>query len=125
LIRLIDSSAWIEWLIGSKAGKSVAECLPQQSDWVVPTIVQLELTKWLVRERDEGKADEVIAFTQLCIIVPLDTWIALMAAEYCRAHKLSTADSIIYATAQDRGAELVTCDAHFQGLDGVRYITNG
>jgi predicted nucleic acid-binding protein len=124
-MRLIDSSAWIEWLTGSEAGKSVAEVLPPQSEWVVPTVVQLELMKWLTCEMDEGKADEVIAFTQLCIIVPLDTRIALMAAEYCRAHKLSTADAIIYATAQDRSAELVTCDAHFQVLEGVRYIMKG
>ena len=124
-MRLIDSSAWIEWLIGSKAGKSVAEFLPPQSEWIVPTVVQLELMKWLVREMDEGKADEVIAFTQLCIIVPLDTRLALAAADHCKAHKLSIADAIIYATAQDRGAELVTCDAHFEGLEGVRYIRKG
>jgi predicted nucleic acid-binding protein len=103
----------------------VAEVLPRQSEWVVPTVVQLELMKWLVREMGEGKADEVIAFTQLCIIVPLDTRLALAAAEYCRTHKLSIADAIIYATAQEKNAELVTCDAHFKGLDGVRYIGKG
>jgi uncharacterized protein len=124
-MRLIDSSAWIEWLIGSKAGKRVAEYLPPQSEWVVPTIVQLELMKWLARESDESKADEVIAFTQLCIIVPLDTRLALAAADHCQAHKLSIADAIIFATAQHRGAELVTCDAHFKGLEGVRYIPKG
>jgi len=46
----------------------------------------------------------------------------LAAAEACRVHKLATADAIILATAYTRHATLVTCDAHFEGLPGVRLI---
>lgn len=124
---LVDTSAWIEWLIGSPTGEALSERLPQQSDWLVPTMVQLELAKWLTREVGEDKADQVIAFTQVCQVVPLDTEIALAAADACRMHKLSTADAIILATAQARGATLLTCDAHFEGLPGVDFVpkTNG
>jgi predicted nucleic acid-binding protein len=120
-MRLVDTSAWIEWLIDSPTGKLVAQQLPEQKDWLVPTIVQLELAKWLARQADEGKADQVIAFTQLCHVVPLDTDIAL-AAEACRTYGLATADAIVFATAQSLNAELITCDAHFAGLPGVRLI---
>lgn len=119
---LVDTSAWIEWLIGSSTGRAISDELPDQSSWLVPTMVQLELAKWLAREVGEEKADQVIAFTQLCHIVPLDTEIALAAAEACRVHKLATADAIIFATARTRGATLVTCDTHFEGLPGVRLI---
>ncbi len=34
-------------------------------------------------------------------------------------HRLATADAVVYATARQRGAELLTCDAHFKGLAGV------
>jgi uncharacterized protein len=124
---LVDTSAWIEWLIGSPTGEALSERLPQQSDWLVPTIVQLELAKWLTREVGEDKADQVIAFTQVCQVVPLDTEIALAAADACRMHKLANADAIIFATAQARGATLLTCDGHFEGLPGVDFIpkTNG
>lgn len=122
---LIDTSAWIEWLVGSPAGEAVAAHLPDQGDWVVPTVVQLELSKWLTREAGEDKADQVIAFTQLCRIVPLDTPIALAAAEACRDHRLATADAIILATARAVGASLVTSDSHFQGLPGVTLIPKG
>lgn len=121
-MRLVDTSAWIEWLIGSPTGELVAAHLPEQSDWLVPTMVQLELAKWLVREIGEDKADQVIAFTQLCHIVPLDTEIALAAAEACRTHKLATADAIVLATARAHGAEFITCDAHFDALPGVTLI---
>jgi predicted nucleic acid-binding protein len=121
-MRLVDTSAWIEWLIGSPAGERVAAALPDQADWLTPTIVQLELAKWLTREAGEDRADQVIAFSQLCVIAPLDTEIALAAAEACRTHRLATADAIVYATARQFGAELLTCDAHFEGLPGVIHL---
>jgi predicted nucleic acid-binding protein len=31
-------------------------------------------------------------------------------------------DSLIYATAMDSGADLLTCDAHFVALPRVRYL---
>lgn len=34
-MRLVDTSAWIEWLIGSPTGALVAKHLPEQSDWLV------------------------------------------------------------------------------------------
>lgn len=120
---LVDTSAWIEWLIGSATADRLSAHLPQQSGWLVPTMVQLELAKWLTRELGEDKADQVIAFTQVCQVVPLDTEIALAAAEACRSYKLATADAIIFATARARGATLLTCDAHFDGLPGVNFIS--
>jgi len=119
---LIDTSAFIEWLVGSATGEKVEAHLPEQSDWLVPTMVQLELAKWLTREVGEDKADQVIAFTQVCHVVPLDTEIALAAAEIFREYKLTTADAIIFATARKFEAKLVTCDAHFDGLSGVTLI---
>ena len=119
---LVDSSAWIEWLTGSATGEDLAKHLPAQSEWLVPTMVQLELAKWLTREVGEDKADQVIAFTQVCQVVALDTEIALAAAEACKHHRLATADAVIFATAQKHGAQILTCDAHFDGLPGVTLI---
>ena len=60
-MRVVDTSAWIEWLIDTPVGKKVDPQLPEESQWVVPTIIQLELTKWLTREIGEEKADQIIA----------------------------------------------------------------
>jgi predicted nucleic acid-binding protein len=117
--RVVDTSAWIEWLTGSALGRRLAAEIPDKPDCIVPTIVQLELSKWLVRERGEDVADQVLAFTQKCQVVALDTSIALLAAEQHRQHKLATADAIVLATALRQGAELLTCDEHFEGVPGV------
>ncbi len=121
-MRVVDTSAWIEWLTGSALGPSLATELPDITQWLVPTIVQLELTKWLTREVGEDKADRVIAFTATCVVAGLDTATALSAAELCARHKLATADAIVYATALAHEADLLTCDQHFADLPGVRFV---
>lgn len=121
-MRVVDTSAWIEWLSGSPLGRKLGKVFPDKELCVVPTMVQLELSKWLVRELGEDRADQVIAYTQKCRVVPLDTRIALLAAELHRQYKLATADAIVYATAQEHGIDLLTCDAHFEKLPGVVYF---
>jgi predicted nucleic acid-binding protein len=121
-LRVVDTSAWIEWLIASPVGKKLAREIPEKDLCIVPTIVQLELSKWLWRELGESQVDEVIAYTMKCQVKPLDMTTALLAADLHRQHKLATADAIVYATAVQHGAELLTCDAHFEGLPGVVLI---
>lgn len=118
-LRVVDTSAWIEWLIDSELGRRLDGEIPDKSQCVVPTIVQFELAKWLVRELGEEQSDQVIAYTQQCEVIPLDTTIALLALEFHREYKLATADAIVYATARHQDAELLTCDGHFDGLPHV------
>ena len=121
-MRLVDTSAWMEWLTGSALGKRLGKEFPDKASCIVPTIVQLELSKWMVREIGEDEADQVIAYTQKCVVVPLDTEITLHAAELHRQYKLATADAIIYASATLLGADLLTCDTHFQKLPNVTFF---
>jgi len=118
-MRVVDTSAWIERLIGNATGQRLAKAFPDRSQCIVPSIVQLELSEWLVRELGEEKADLVIAYTMKCMVVPLDTTLALLAADLHRQYKLATADAIVYATAVKHDAELLTCDEHFRGLPGA------
>ncbi len=121
-MRLVDTSAWVEYLTGSALGQALAAELPERGEWLVPSMVQLELAKWLRREVDEQRADAVIAFTATCVVADLDMPIALAAAELCSRHRLATADAVVYATALAHGADLLTCDRHFAGLAGVRLV---
>jgi len=120
---VVDTSAWIEWLMATPLGRKIDAVFPAREQCIVPTIVQLELSKWLVREVGEDKADQVIAYTQRCEVVTLDTNLALLAADLHRQHQLATADAIVYATAQQQQARLLTCDAHFETLPHVRYFS--
>jgi predicted nucleic acid-binding protein len=121
-MRVVDTSAWIEFLAASPAGTALTDEIPGRDTWLVPTIVQLELAKWLTREAGEDKADQVTAFTEMCVVVPLDTKTALKAAMLCVRHRLAAADAVVYATALVHNADLLSCDAHFDGLPGVMFI---
>ena len=84
-----------------------------------------------VRTSRDWEAGQVFAFVEKaegacwCRFQAGRSATALEAARVCAAHKLATADAIIYATARNNNAELLTCDAHFNpdyswdGLVGV------
>jgi predicted nucleic acid-binding protein len=124
-MRVVDTSAWLEWLSDSPLGRKVGLELPQTEGWIVPTIAQYELARYLAREVSEDAADDTIAFSTQCVVAHLDTRLALRAAEMARDYKLAMADAIVYATAVDMGADVLACDAHFSELAHVLYLAKG
>lgn len=125
-MRLVDTSAWVEWISESELHRLIAPMLPTTTDWLVPTIVQFELSRWIARNTSGlQRGEAVIAFSNSCVVVPMSTEIALAAAVVGRQHNLAVADAIIYATARAFGADMLTCDAHFEGLAGVHCLRKG
>ena len=55
-------------------------------------------------------------------VVHLTDSIAYLAADVSLRHGLAMADSIVYATAKDQEAEVVTGDADLKDLPGVVYV---
>ena len=119
---LVDTCGWIEWMTNAPLSKNYSRYLNAPDSLIVPTLVQHELYKWLCRELDQAVALSAIAATQTAIVVPLDTSIALLAADIAKEFKLATADAIIYASARQHHATLVTSDAHFAALPQVKYF---
>jgi len=119
---LVDTCGWIEWLTEGALADSFAPYMKDPSDLLVPTTVQYELYKWVKRESDETTALDTIALADDSLIVPLNTEIALMAADLTLSYKLAVADAVIYASARKHKVELVTSDDHFEGLPGVTYF---
>jgi predicted nucleic acid-binding protein len=121
-MRVVDTSAWIEWTSDTPVGRRLAPEIPTKDRWLVPTVVQYELVRWARRHFSEDAADQLLAHSTSCLVTPLDTRLATRAADYARVHALAMADAIIYATAVESGADLLTCDAHFADLPGVVYF---
>lgn len=119
---LVDTCGWIEWLVDSKLSKHFKKYLSAKNNLYVPTLIQFELYKWIVREKDDTIASEVIGYTEQCNVIELSTVIALTAADFSRKYKLAAADSIVYATTTCLDAQLITCDKHFADLPNVKYF---
>ena len=117
---VLDTCCWIEWLTDGRLSDRFAPFLTEPESLIVPTGVQYELHRWVCRERDEATAMEVIGVTEQGTVAPLDTPLALLASELAATHGLAMADAVVYATSQQAGTDLVTCDARFETLPDVQ-----
>ncbi len=124
-MHVADTCGWIEWLTDGALADNFAPFLADNANLIVPTLVQFELYKWCLREKDEAAALDVIGLTEACVMRPLDTRIALSAADISVRYKLAMADAVVYASALAAGGQLLTSDAHFEGLPSVRYWQKG
>jgi len=119
---LVDTCGWIEWVTDGVLSDKYEHYLKTIERVIVPTSVQFELYKWVSKQRSTQAAIEVVALTEQAQVIALSTPIALLAADLANEHKLSFADSIIYASSQFHQAELITSDSHFKNLQDVIYF---
>lgn len=118
---VVDTCVWIESLQNTTTGEHYRDLWTRDSELIVPTVVQFELRRWCTRISGETAAQQVISATRRYQIQPLTEQFALQGALLAKAHGLAALDALIYATAQTLGAQLVSCDAHFEGLPQVDY----
>ena len=119
---LMDSSGWIEFFTGRPLADRYASYFSPRYQLITPTIVLYEVYKKIKRERDEETALLLAARLAATEVVQLTESIAFLAADVGLRHGLAMADAIVYATAQDQEAEVVTGDAEMKDLPGVVYI---
>ena len=119
---LVDTCGWIEWLTDSKLAPVFEPYLKNPHELIVPTLVQYELYKWINREKNTTLALEIIGITENALVVPLDTGLALYAADISKEHNLAMADAIVYATSINNNVLLITSDKHFKNLPNIKYF---
>ena len=124
-MNVVDSSGWIEYLVGGPDAAFFSEPLLDSDALVVPSISILEVYRYVLRQRGRPDAMAVAAAMQQAKVVPLDESLAIEASEISVSLGLPMADSIIYATAVLHDATLWTQDADFEGLERVRYRRKG
>lgn len=121
-MNVIDSSGWLEYFINGSNADFFAPAIQSVEEVLVPTISLFEVFKRVLIEKNRDDALEAVAQMKDGRVVDLDDSLALVAAELSYELKLPLADSVILATARVNNATLWTQDAHFKGVEGVRYI---
>lgn len=114
----VDSSAWLEYFFDTPQAARFAAAIEDTERLVVPVLVLYEVFKKVLRTHGEDVALQLAAQMQQGQVVDVDGPLVLQAASL----PLALADSLIYTTARVHGALLWTQDAHFEGLEGVRYF---
>ena len=120
-MKVLDTCVWIEIVLASPLGKRFNALLADKQSVLVPSMVQFELRRWALREYEASRADFIVLALREAVIVQTGERVAFLAADLARKHKLYALDALIYATALEHDAQLVTCDAHFKDLPQVDY----
>jgi len=120
-MKLLDSFAWIEYFRGSKRGEKVRDYVEGSEPLYTPSICLTEIKSRYLRD-GKDPTTRLKLIVDRSFIIPLDSDIALLAADVKHKHGLHTVDAVIYATAKRKNLILVTGDQHFKGLSNVEII---
>jgi predicted nucleic acid-binding protein len=126
---IIDSYAWLEYFMGTEAGKKVKEIIETDADEkLTPSICLAEIFAKILKTEDEQKAELRRAFIKsTSAVIPLTEELAVEAAKADVAMKKKVpswglADSIVLSTARNRKGKVVTGDLHFRALAEAHMI---
>jgi predicted nucleic acid-binding protein len=121
-MNIVDSSGWLEYFAAGENAAFFTPAIQDSDNLLVPVIILYEVFKRILVQKGLNDAETSIMDMHKGQIVDLDTSLAISAALLSTQLKLPMADSLILATSQAAVATLWTQDAHFAGLEGVRYI---
>jgi predicted nucleic acid-binding protein len=125
---VIDSYAWIEYFMGTKTGEKAKAIIENHEEKITPSICLAEVYAKTLKVENQEIAEKQRAFIkEKSSLAPLDESIAVESAKVnVRIKKeidgWGLADSIVYATAIVKKAEVVTGDEHFRKLKNVVFI---
>jgi len=121
-MNVVDSSGWVEYFANGTNAKFFTPPVQDLENLLVPSICLYEVFKRLLLDMGEENSLQAVGIMSYGRVIELDRKIAIDAAQISLKLKLAMADCIILATAREYDAALWTQDAHFIGMDGVKYI---
>ncbi len=121
-MNVVDSCGWIEYFTAGPNATFFAGPVRDVGELLVPTVCIYEVYKATLRKRGDEEALEAAGAMRKGRVVDLDLDTAIDAADLSLERRLPALDSIVYATARAHDAILWTQDAHFDGLEGVKYV---
>ena len=120
-MNVLDSSAWIEFFLGSRAGETYLPVVVELTSLIVPTVAILEVHRYLSRTVSPTVRDEHLNAMRRAQVVDLTDARAIAASDVAQIHKLAMADAIMYSIAREFKATFWTQDVDYKGLTGVKY----
>lgn len=124
-MKLLDTSAWVEYFKGTEKGSIVRTILAENTVYT-SAITLAEITKWL----SENNLDSGLPIRQIkinSVIIPLEEPILIESGRrYVLLRgvrpKIGLIDTIIYVSADLHALTLVTGDLDFRGLPHVEML---
>lgn len=121
-MNVVDSSAWLEYIAGTKNAQIFEKTIEKTDQLIVPVITIYEVFKKILIEKNEENALKIAAHMRLGKVIDINLSISLEAAKFGKSYKLPMADALIYATAKQYNCTIWTQDEHFKDLESVKYF---
>ncbi|MGI0132131.1 MAG: PIN domain-containing protein [Thermoplasmata archaeon] len=134
MILIVDSYAWIEFLIGSEQEPQVREALSAADVVVTPDLVLAEITRKFFREgvapsQIRRRVEDLSTLSQITPIT-IDIALGIFEADSdlrkrARSRKLKNpgiADAVILSTTRWLKGRVLTADPHFEGLPETLWL---
>jgi toxin FitB len=121
-MNVVDSSAWIEFFLGSTEGRAYKPVIEQTALLVVPALALFEVHRFLSRSIDSASRDVCLNVMRRGTVVDITDARAIAASQAAHTHKLAMADAAMYSIAREFDATLWTQDVAYQGLEGVKFL---
>ena len=133
---VIDSYAWIELFIGSRAGNKVKDIISEATEVYTPSIVLAEIARKYFREgfREEDVRYRVRIISDISVVVNIEPEIAVDAGKcYLELREIakregltppSLADAVILSVARHLNAKILTGDPHFKDLPETIWLNS-
>jgi predicted nucleic acid-binding protein len=122
---LLDTSAWVEYFIGSVVGRRVKEVL-EKEECYTSLVTIAEITNWALRER-KNASSMIDTIEEISNLIEPDEDITVLAGRlnYERKKKnkkWGMMDSFILATGMIYDMRILTKDPDFDDLDNVELL---
>lgn len=117
-MNVVDSSGWLEYFAGTRQAAFFSAAIEDTAHLVVPSITIYEVFKRVLQQRPDEDALRAVAVMRQGKVVELNAALAVAAARFSHVNKVPLADSVIYVTAQQTGATLLTQDEDLKAFPG-------
>ena len=123
-----DTSAWVEYFIGSQKGSKINSILESERGKIVtPIIVLIELSCKSYKENADFDVQQSFIKQNSIIMNLKEELVASIGKTYAEIRrknkKISLSDAIIIAMASEQKARIITCDSDFRAADNVNIIS--
>jgi predicted nucleic acid-binding protein len=117
----VDSSGWIEFFVGSTAGRTFKPIIEQTARLVVPAVSIFEVHRFLSRTATITVRDAAIEVMCRSTVIDLTIERAIAASDTAQNYRLAMADAVMYSIAREFNATFWTQDIDYKDLPGVSY----
>ena len=127
MLFIVDTYAWVEYLIGSKQGQKVKKLFENQNHrFITVECCLAELKGWSIRNNiDFQEILKIVEANSRVVPVSRNDWInaaVIKSKMIMKIKDFGLIDSILLSKQKEAKCKIITADQHFKNLKGIEFL---